>query len=89
MLSQGGQGGLNLPSVVPQGGSITVDVGPNDTSIEVKEALSGEITSYPVSPGKSVTIPVPALPPGAFFSVTIADGKRKRSQLVEVIAPSP
>lgn len=68
---------------------MTITVGPNDTVIEVKDSATGETTSVPVTPGKSVTLPVPDVPPGTFITYKVGDGKRNRGLTVEVIAPSP
>lgn len=86
---QGNNGGVDGPGSGPQGGSVTISVGPNDTVVEVKDPSSGEVSSIPVTPGKDVTLPVPNLPGGAFFSLRVGDGKRMRVLIVEVIAPSP
>ena len=74
---------------MPQGGSVTITVGPNDTVIEIKDSATGETSSIPVTPGKSVTIPVPNVPGGTYVSFRVGDGKRNRIVTVEVIAPSP
>ncbi len=82
-------GGINGPSQVQQGGSITIHVGPNDTVVEIKETAGGESISIPVTPGKDVTIPIPNAPGGSSVTIRVGDGKRNRTLIVEVIAPSP
>lgn len=89
MPPQGPQGGLQGPTYVVQGGTFKVDVGPSDEFIEIKEGFYGPITRIPVTPGKSVTLPVPDLPGGSFFLVRVGNKRRTRGRVFEIVAPSP
>ena len=82
---QAGGEGIRGPQVVLQGGSIVVEVGPNDTTVEV-DAGTKPVTSHPVQPGKTATIPVPPVTPGTILAVTVGKGLRARMILVEVVA---
>jgi hypothetical protein len=86
---QGSQGGINSPAVVTAGSSIVVNVGPNDTFVEVRDGHTGETTNLKVEPGKDITIPVPNLPGGTIIHIRVGHGSRSRSKFVEVIAPGP
>jgi hypothetical protein len=72
-----------------QGGTVTVNVGPNDTSVEVSAAGSSNTTTHDVEPNKDATIPVPNVPPGTIVFITVGKGLRARVLAVEVIALSP
>lgn len=84
---QGGNGGLRGPTAVPLGGSIRVEVGPNDASVEISTPSEGKAESYPVTPGKEAVIPVPDVPAGTVVVVTVGDGLRAHAILIEVVAP--
>ena len=86
---QQGGGGIRGPAVAPSGGSMTVEVGPNDTTVEVTNATTGATTTHGVEPGKSATIPVPSVPGGTMLIVTVGTGLRTRIIFVEVISSSP
>jgi hypothetical protein len=83
---QGPPGGTRGAS---SGGSITVEVGPNDQSIDVVNGSSGEKTTVPVAPGKTTTVPLPPAPAGTFVVVKIGRGRNARVILVEIIGPNP
>lgn len=83
-----GEEGIQAPSTAPAGGTVDVSVGPNDSSVEVSSATSDDVTSYDVSPGKTVTIPVPNVP-GAIISVSVGKGFAKRIIYIEIVATSP
>jgi len=85
-MMQGGGSGLRGPQAVPQGGTIQVEIGPNDTEVEVSEAGVGTPTRHPVPPGKTATIPVPNVPGGTLLYVSVGKGRRARIILVEVFA---
>ena len=78
--------GIRGPRFVPQGGTIRVDVGPNDTTVEVSSPGGGGVTGYPVTPNKTARIPVPDVPPGTVLHVTIGKGNRLRVLVVLVTA---
>jgi hypothetical protein len=78
-------GGEGMRSV-QQGGTISVDVGPYDTSVDVKIAGSSDSSTFEVEPGKGVTIPVPPVPGGTLLFVTVGKGLRARVIVIEVIS---
>ncbi len=85
MSPQGGEG-VRAVSPVVQGGTIEVDVGPNDTSVEVSTGSLPGTTVHKVTPGKRASIPVPNVPGGTILSVSVGQGARARVVLIEVIA---
>ena len=84
-----GESGLKGPSTATPGGTIEVEVGPNDQSVEISLGGSGDTQSFEVPPDKKVSIPVPSAPPGSVVKVSVGDGLSRRIILVEIIAPSP
>lgn len=72
--------------MVPQGGTIVVGLGPNDTTVEISQAGGGPVTKVKVEPGKQASIPVPNVPGGAVLYVQIGTGARARILVVEVIS---
>jgi len=84
-----GGGAIDCPPAVPAGGSITITVGPNDTTLDLQQNDGQVLASIPVTPGKSVSIPVPPLPPGASLVVRLGNAERKRARIVEILQPSP
>lgn len=81
--------GVRAAGAVVQGGYVSVDVGPNDSTIEVSAAGSDKTQSHSVTPNKTATFPVPQVPPGTILFITVGKGLRARVIEVEVIAPSP
>lgn len=81
--------GVRTSGVAVQGGSFNVEVGPNDTSVEVNAGGTGDISSHEVGSGKSVTIPVPNVPSGTLLFISVGKGSRMRLITIEVIAPPP
>jgi hypothetical protein len=87
MKPQAGEG-LRASSVAVSGGSIQVNVGQNSGTVEVNSG--GDATSsYPVPSNKTVTIPVPNVPPGTILTITVGAGLSQRIIYVEVVAPGP
>jgi hypothetical protein len=86
---QGGGGAIECPDAVVEGGTITITVGPNDTTLTLKETGGDTKLVMPVQPGKTVTVPVPSLRPGATLTVILGNRERKRGRAVEVLSPSP
>ncbi len=72
-----------------QGGSFDVEVGPNDTSVEVNAGGTGSVSTHEVGSGKSVSIPVPNVPAGTLLYISVGKGSRTRIIVIEVIAPTP
>jgi hypothetical protein len=87
-MQQGGEG-LRVTGPAVQGGSVTVNVGPNDETVEISPSGSEDSESFEVPGDKDTPIPVPPVPPGTTIVIRIGKGKRKRRIFVEVIAPTP
>jgi hypothetical protein len=85
MSIQGGEG-VRAVTPVPQGGTIEVDVGANDSTVEVSGGNLQGTTVHQVEPGKRASIPVPAVPGGTILSICIGKGLRARIVLIEVVA---
>lgn len=85
MTPQGGSG-LRTSGQVAPGGTITVDVGTADQTIEIGVG-AGETKTYPVGPDRTARIPVPNVPSGTVLVLSCGRGRRARIVLVEVIAP--
>lgn len=83
-----GQGNQGLRAVAT-GGTISVEVGPNDASITLTNNSTGEVSSIPTSPGKDTQVPIPGAPGGTVFTLRIGRGPTARVIVVEVIAPGP
>ena len=81
--------GIRVSNVASSGGTITVNVGPNDDTVEVSVGGSHESTIYHVPGNKDVEIPVPDAPPGSILVVRVGKGNRARRILVTVVAPGP
>lgn len=82
-------GGLQSSGVATPGGSIVVEVASNDRQIDVLNAATGEVTRHDVPPGKSVTVPIPPVPPGTVLILRAGRGRRASWLVIEVVAPSP
>ncbi|MBM3973171.1 MAG: hypothetical protein FJ301_03620 [Planctomycetes bacterium] len=86
MSPQGGSG-LRVIGPVVQGGTITVEVGSNDTTVYVSAGSAGETVSHAVVPGKTNQLPVPPVPGGTVLWLWVGKGLNRRVVLVEVLAP--
>jgi len=86
MSPQGGEG-VKGPLTAPAGGTVDIEVGPNETSVWVNLGPGG-LSEHKVPPDKKVTIPVPSTP-GEVFAVTVGKGLTKRSILITIVASSP
>ena len=84
-MKQGPGQGIRGPSTVPQGGSIVVDVGSADTSVQLGSAEGGLLGSYPVGGSRRVVIPVPAVPGGSLLWVRAGRGVDAKVILIEVV----
>lgn len=88
-MPQGGGNGLRGPNSVLAGGTIKIDVGTNDATVEVSISGGGATTSYIVPPGKELTIQVPNLPQGTFIFISIGKGSDTKFIAVEVVSTPP
>jgi hypothetical protein len=79
--------GVRVTGVATPGGSVQVDVGGAATEVSVGVAGSGQATRHDVPPGKSVTVPIPTVPPGTVLVVWIGRRMQLHRVLVEVVAP--
>jgi len=84
-LIQNGEG-IRVPTTVVAGGTMTVNVGPNDATVEVSVAGSEQTASHTVPANKDVAIPVPSVPGGTVLFVTVGKGLRART--IEVLVVS-
>ena len=78
--------GIRGPITVASGGSITIDVGPNDATVEISQPGGSGTISVPVDPGKQATFPVPNVPPNTLLIISVGKGLRSRVIVVEVVA---
>lgn len=81
--------GIRVTTVASQGGSITVNVGPNDDQVTVGVLGESSSKTYDVPGNKDVEIPVPDAPPGSVVVVRVGKGSRARRIAVTIVAPSP
>jgi hypothetical protein len=86
---QGGGDGVRGPLTAAPGGSVTVNVGPNDAEIKVVDGSTGNSSTRSVTPGKDTEVTIPNVPGGTWVSIEIGTGLNKRVLLIEVIAPGP
>ena len=81
--------GIRVSSAATPGGVITVNVGPNDDTVEVSVLGDSETKSFEVKADKDTDIPVPQVPPGTTLVVRVGKGNRKRRIYVEVVSLAP
>lgn len=79
-------GGIRGPQTGTPGGSITVNVGPNDSSIQITDPVTGTTTTIKVQPGKDTTITLPNAPGGTIVHIQIGTGANAHFLLVELIS---
>ena len=84
-----GPGGIRAETAAPSGGTITVNVGPNDQSIQVHDPTTGRTTSHKVAPGKDTLVPMPVAPAGTVVQVRVGRGPNARIILVEIVSTNP
>jgi hypothetical protein len=81
--------GVRSSSTASAGSSVTVNVGPNDSSLNVVNNSTGDSSSQNVTPGKDTSVTIPNVPPGTIILIEIGTGLNKRVFMIEVIAPGP
>lgn len=86
---QGNQGIRTTTAGATSGGTVTVNVGPNDPSVQVTNNSNGSTSNAPTNPGKDTPVPIPNAPGGTFITISVGTGLRARIIIVEVIAPGP
>ena len=62
-----------------------MDIGPNDSAVDVSATGSDDVSHFNVTPNKTAEIPVPNVPPGTVLHVTVGKGNRLRIIIVEVV----
>ena len=82
-----GPGGIRCSPFAAPSGSVTVNVGPSDASVEVINPATGEVTTHPVEPGKDTQVPIPNVPGGTILILRAGKGLNSRNVVIEVIAP--
>jgi hypothetical protein len=78
--------GVRGPIQVVSGGNVPVEVGPNDTTVDVSVNNDAKTETHDVASGKTAQIPVPPVPGGSVLVITVGRGDRRRTILVEVIS---
>lgn len=81
--------GIRVSTTAVAGGSIIVNVGPTDDTVEVGLAGTNQSKSYDVPGNKDVNLPVPSVPEGSTLVVVVGKGLRRRRILVTIVAPTP
>jgi hypothetical protein len=87
-MPQGGEG-IRMTGVPVPGGTIVVNVGPNDATVEVSVSGSGTKVSHDVPGNKDTSITIPPVPPGTTVIIRVGDKNRQRRIVIIVVAPSP
>ena len=82
-------GGVRSSATASPGGSITVNVGTNDPSVEISNDTTGETSTVRVAPGKDTSVTIPEVPGGTILYVRVGKGLRAQIIVVEVITPGP
>ena len=85
---QGGNG-IRISGTATPGGSITINVGPSDDTVEIGIAGDSQATSHLIPGNKDTSVPIPNAPPGTIIVVRIGRGKRLRRMLVTIVSPAP
>ena len=85
LATQQGKDGLRTTTTAFPGGTITVNVGPNDPSVEISNDSTGEVTTIPVERGKDTQVPIPNVPGGTVLFIRVGRGLRARIIIVEVV----
>ena len=84
-MNQDPRGGLRGPASTPEGGVLVVDVANGATTIEVSEAGTSAVTSFPVGPDGKARIPVD-WSGGALLYISTGQWPNFEVILVEVIS---
>ena len=66
---------------------MTIDIGPNQDTVEVSEVGHTATTKHSVTPGRSANIPVPNVPGGTLLYVSVGTGLDMTVIVVEVVEP--
>ena len=66
-----------------------MNVGPNDSTINVVNNTTGDTTKSDVSPGKDTQVQIPNVPDGTIIYIEIGRGMNRKIITVLVIALGP
>jgi hypothetical protein len=88
-MSPQGDEGIRVSPFATPGGTVIVNVGPNDDVVEISVSGSGESLTYHVPGNKDTAIPVPPVAPGSTLIVRVGKGARRRRAVVVIVAPGP
>lgn len=85
-----GGGGIRGPQTATPGGSITINVGTNDPTVQIVDANTGDVLGeLNVEPGKDTTITLPTVPGGSVLQLSVGEGVDTEVLVVEIVSPSP
>ena len=84
-MRQGPGSGIRGPSTATPGGTVVVEVGSADTTVEVGTPGGGVLGTFPVGGDRKVVIPVPSLPGGTLLWVRAGRGLGAKVILIEVV----
>ena len=87
-MPQNGEGIRVTGTAVP-GGTITLNLGPNDSHVEVSVGGSSKTSKYFVPGNKNTPIPIPVVPPGTSVVIAVGKGNRKRRVILIVTGQTP
>jgi len=85
-IAQGPGDGVRGTIVVPAGGVVSVDVGVNESEVELTEVGGGFSSKATVEPGKTANIPIPGVQGGSVLILKLGKGPRARMMVIEVIS---
>ena len=85
---QGGQG-IRITGVATPGGSITINVGPSDQTVEVGVLGTPDSTRYQVQANKDTPLPIPPVPAGTVLVIRVGKGPNRHRILITVVSPMP
>jgi phage tail sheath gpL-like len=87
-MPQSGEG-LRVTGTAVPGGTITINVGPNDCTVEVSTGGGSNTVSYKIPGNKDTPIPVPPAAPGSTVVITVGKGSRQRLIILIVNGATP
>lgn len=86
---QNGVDGIRAGNPVVQGGTIEIDVGTNDATIEINTGGLTPRQIITVPPNKHLSVPVPPVPAGTIVIIVVGKGVSRRATYVEVVSTPP
>ena len=89
-MNAAGNGGIRGPQSTPPGGSVTVNVGTNDPTVQIVDVNTGELLGTAnVEPGKDTTITLPNVPGGTIIQLVAGEGVKSQILEIEIISTGP